>query len=251
VKRFSRQQGLGETRILGMKTMTGYRIYCDESCHLQHDSHDFMVLGALWCPEETVNDVSKKIADIQVSHKKNSEVKWQKLSTAQFEFYRDLVDLFFAHQGLNFRALIVTEKSKLDHDAFNQGSHDNFYYKMYYQLLSFLIKPGDQYRIFLDKKDTQSRRKVSDLTTYLRNKAHDFDGNTIKNIQSVHSNEVRLLQLCDVLLGAVAYANEGKFSSEGKSKIAKLMMTKSGCSLTQTTWNPKVNIFRFTPTTME
>src|ERR1700722_11096356 len=24
-------------------------VYCDESCHLEHDQSNFMVLGAIWC----------------------------------------------------------------------------------------------------------------------------------------------------------------------------------------------------------
>ncbi len=27
-----------------------FNIYCDESCHLEHDREKVMVLGAVWCP---------------------------------------------------------------------------------------------------------------------------------------------------------------------------------------------------------
>lgn len=27
-----------------------YNIYCDESCHLEHDRQKAMVLGGIWCP---------------------------------------------------------------------------------------------------------------------------------------------------------------------------------------------------------
>jgi len=27
-----------------------YNIYCDESCHLEHDGIPTMVIGAVWCP---------------------------------------------------------------------------------------------------------------------------------------------------------------------------------------------------------
>ena len=29
-----------------------YNIYCDESCHLEHDHLGVMALGAVWCPAE-------------------------------------------------------------------------------------------------------------------------------------------------------------------------------------------------------
>jgi hypothetical protein len=27
-----------------------FNVYCDESCHLEHDRQQAMVLGAVWCP---------------------------------------------------------------------------------------------------------------------------------------------------------------------------------------------------------
>ena len=32
--------------------MTEYNLYCDESCHLEHDDSDVMVLGALIIPKD-------------------------------------------------------------------------------------------------------------------------------------------------------------------------------------------------------
>ena len=34
--------------------MSIYKIYCDESCHLQQCDSDVMVLGALICPNEDI-----------------------------------------------------------------------------------------------------------------------------------------------------------------------------------------------------
>ena len=27
-----------------------FNVYCDESCHLEHDRQKVMILGATWCP---------------------------------------------------------------------------------------------------------------------------------------------------------------------------------------------------------
>ena len=27
-----------------------YNVYCDETCHLEHDGINDMVIGAVWCP---------------------------------------------------------------------------------------------------------------------------------------------------------------------------------------------------------
>jgi hypothetical protein len=45
-----------------------YNIYCDESCHLEHDRQQVMVLGAVWCPAENAHDVSVRIREIKASH---------------------------------------------------------------------------------------------------------------------------------------------------------------------------------------
>lgn len=36
-------------------------IYCDESCHLENDESDIMVLGAITCPDEYKNIVFNEI----------------------------------------------------------------------------------------------------------------------------------------------------------------------------------------------
>ena len=28
-----------------------FNVYCDESCHLEHDNIPTMVIGAVWCPQ--------------------------------------------------------------------------------------------------------------------------------------------------------------------------------------------------------
>ncbi|MCK4391944.1 DUF3800 domain-containing protein, partial [Candidatus Bipolaricaulota bacterium] len=45
-----------------------FNIYCDESCHLEHDHQDIMVLGAIWCPLEKTRDIAHRIRDIKEQH---------------------------------------------------------------------------------------------------------------------------------------------------------------------------------------
>ena len=33
-------------------------VYCDESCHLEHDRQSVMVLGAVWCLEEKARGIT-------------------------------------------------------------------------------------------------------------------------------------------------------------------------------------------------
>ena len=43
-------------------------IYCDESCHLEHDGSNVMVLGGISCPKEKVHEVYDDIRNIKLKH---------------------------------------------------------------------------------------------------------------------------------------------------------------------------------------
>ena len=38
-----------------------YNVYCDESCHLEHDGINPMLLGCVWCPESEKKDFRDRI----------------------------------------------------------------------------------------------------------------------------------------------------------------------------------------------
>ncbi len=59
-----------------------YNVYCDESCHLENDHQQVMVLGAIWCPLEKTREISVRIREIKASHEVNPkmEIKWTKIS---------------------------------------------------------------------------------------------------------------------------------------------------------------------------
>ena len=116
-----------------------YKIFCDESCHLQHDGADIMVLGALHCTAEKAIRLNKHIKWLRYEHNYHNELKWTKLVTKQWPFYKALIDLVVDTDELRFKTTVVQQKNKLDHDQYNAGSHNNFYYKMfYYTLRDFL-----------------------------------------------------------------------------------------------------------------
>ena len=70
-----------------------YNIYCDESCHLEHDRQKAMVLGGIWCPADLLKRIARDIRGIKVKYNLSPryEVKWNKLSQAKLDFYIALV----------------------------------------------------------------------------------------------------------------------------------------------------------------
>ena len=55
-------------------------VYCDESCHLEHDRQGVMVLGAIWSPLDTTREIARFIRDIKERHglDRNFGTKWHR-----------------------------------------------------------------------------------------------------------------------------------------------------------------------------
>lgn len=225
-----------------------FNVYCDESCHLENDHQPIMVLGAIWCPIDKVSEISLRIREIKQRHNLSNdfEIKWTKVSPAGLQFYLDVIDYFFDDDDLHFRALIVPNKAQLDHPKFQQN-HDDWYYKMYFDLLKVILSPEEHYRIYLDIKDTRSAAKVRSLHDVLSNNMYDFSRQIIERVQNVRSHEVAILQLTDLLVGAVSYANRGLTASAAKQSLVQRMRDRSHYELTRTTLlrEEKVNLFRW------
>jgi hypothetical protein len=221
-----------------------YNIYCDESCHLEHDGIQPMAIGCVWCPKGEREAIFKRLREIKARHNLNSELKWNAVSPSKLTYYQDVVDYFFDNSSLHFRVLIVPDKSRLNHEAFNQ-THDGFYYKMYFDMLKTILDPKSVYEIYLDIKDTQSQEKVTKLREYLCSSKYDFDKKMLKKIQQVRSHEVELIQLADFLTGAVCYSNRGLTTSRAKLELIEQIKERSGYLLNKSTLykEDKVNIF--------
>jgi len=152
--------------------------------------------------------------------------------------------------------LILQVRERLAHDSFNSGSHDSFYYKMFYYLLEPLIRrpqpdePERTYRVYLDVKDTRSRIKVRELAEVLRNKKHDWEGKLISRVQSTHADEVQAMHLTDFLLGALTYRNRpATQQSAAKLACVRRIEQRAGYALKGGTppWVEKYNFYTFTP----
>lgn len=217
-----------------------YNVYCDESCHLENDGKKAMSLGAVWCPKDKVREINSRFAEIKAKHgiKSGSEIKWTKASPANLDLYMDVLDYFFDDDDLHFRGLVVPDKSVLRHDDFAQ-SHDDWYYKMYFVMLKQIFDRRSRYYVYVDIKDTHSGERARELHRVCSNNAYDFSHNIIRRIQPIRSDEVQVMQLVDILTGALAYRhNFPRITPEMNSTkvaIVNRIIERSGVNLTKTT----------------
>lgn len=225
-------------------------IYCDESCHLERDGHGVMVLGAVWCPADQTRQIAQRIREIKSAHgmAPEFELKWNKVSPAKIELYKSIIDYFFDDDDLRFRAVIIPDKSKLRHADFGQD-HDTWYYKMMFTLLEPLLAPSASHYIYLDQKDTRSAEKVKGLHDVLCSSLRDFNRKIVERVQTVRSHEVQQIQMADLLIGAVCYANRGLTGSSAKLDLISRIRQRSRYTLTRTTLlqEQKTNLFIWTP----
>jgi hypothetical protein len=229
-----------------------FNIYADESCHLENDRQRVMVLGAVWCSRSRVRTISRRLKEIRRRHglPPGYEFKWKKVSANKSNFYKELIDYFFRENDLHFRGLVVPDKTVLDHDAFQQ-THDTWYYKMYFTMLTTILHTNASYRIYLDIKDTRSAAKVQKLHEVLCNKHYDLCQEMIESVQNVRSEEVSIMQLADLLVGAVSYANRNLDTSATKVELIAQIRGLSSHNLIDTTWPPyetKFNLLRWRAT---
>ena len=217
-----------------------YNVYCDETCHLEHDDSNVMVLGAVWCPQSKLIEINERIRQIK---KRNSvsevmEMKWTKISPAKIDLYKDLVNYFFDDDDLHFRGVIIPDKKKLNHERYHQ-THDTWYYKMYFDMLKVIFSPSDIYEVYIDIKDTNSDRKARELKDICCHSMYDFSQKVIRRLQPIRSDEVQIMQMVDVIIGAIGYENrifpEGFARSSAKQEIIDLIKERSGYTLKKTT----------------
>lgn len=227
-----------------------FNIYLDESCHLENDGLSVMTLGAIWCPQEKAREISMRVRDIRQLHglAKDFEIKWTKVSPAKLAFYQAVIDYFLDDDHLHFRGVVIPDKKLLNHGRFRQ-SHDEWYYRMCFTLLEPIVDPTQKYAIYIDIKDTRSEAKRSKLEESLRNAKYDGSGNIVRRVQQIRSHESELMQLADILIGAVTYANRGLTTGAAKLALIHRIQRRTQLSLTRSTWlrQPKFNLLCWKP----
>lgn len=217
------------------KNYENLNIYCDESCHLKADNQsNIMAIAGLLCPKEHLNEITHEINRIKEKHgiSKKTELKWTKISSYKKLAFQELAEMFFNKDYLQFRVVLI-DKSELTSDT----KYDEFYNKMCYLLLKYMLRPYSLHNLYLDKKDTKGRERVKILHQCLQRIKDYYDVETIKvkNVQTIQSHEVALMQVLDILMGAMVYNARKLNKVTAKLDIINYIKSKTGLSLEKTT----------------
>ena len=221
-----------------------FNLYCDESTHLIHDGHPYMLLSYISIAYPQIRLAKEEIKAIKRKFNYTEELKWTNVHSATYKVYAELVDWFFMND-LEFRAVVV-DKSQIDEKRADYSFND-FYFRMYFQLLHTKVDFQNRYNVFLDIKDTCSGEKLEKMKKILSYNS------SIGTLQFIPSRERVFIQLADVLMGAINYnlriqKGDVKGNVIAKLKLIEKIKRHSNISLNTTTplSRNKFNLFFIT-----
>ncbi len=221
-----------------------FNLYCDESTHLIHDGHPYMLLSYISIAYPQIRLAKEEIKAIKRKFNYTEELKWTNVHSATYKVYAELVDWFFMND-LEFRTVVV-DKSQIDEQRADYSFND-FYFRMYFQLLHTKVDFQNRYNVFLDIKDTCSGEKLEKMKKIMSYNS------SIGTLQFIPSRESVFIQLADVLMGAINYnlriqKGDVKGNVIAKLKLIEKIKRHSNISLNTTTplSRNKFNLFFIT-----
>ena len=200
--------------------MQVFNIYCDESRYT-NPFEQYFVIGSLIIPREQKKLVQERIYRARAKYGFNTELGWNNVTETKLPYLNELLQIFFT-SPLEFRCIIL-DKAKLKL-SFKSSESELAFYKFYYLLLKGVFKPAQGYYLFLDQRTKSEKRRIGDLQRYLIQNLEVVNHNQPDldfplKIQEVNSSESILIQLADLLMGAVGYYWNGFRGSAAKLKL--------------------------------
>lgn len=220
-----------------------YEVYCDESCWealFNKSSHKYTVIGGIWIRAEFRDEIKSFIKALKSKYGLHGELKWNRVCPSSIELYKELIDFFFDNGNVRFRAICIKTED-VNNDRFNEGNGELGFYKFYFQLLNNWVSGDHTYAIFIDHKVNGYQHRVHDLKRILGYTSVA----SISQVQALPSEESLLIQMADVLIGAVAAAfNNATVKSESKQTIIAQIKDRIGHDIKATSSSEdKFNIF--------
>ena len=207
-------------------------VYIDESSQTKHR---YLVLGAIVLQVTDVQKLNQLIAKARLPELPNGETKWTKVSKAKLEAYKRLVDVLFDNlTEMHFHSLFVDTRQQ-DHKKYNEGDSEIGFNKEIYQLANKIsqLYPDRYIHIYPDYRDTKNSpeelRLILNRGAAKRGDKRDWP---VRRCQFRDSKDVLLLQLTDVLIGAIAFQLNGHATAPNpnaaKIELANHIMKRAG-----------------------
>lgn len=233
----------------GMNMETKY-IFCDESRQdllaskkSITETNEYICIGGIMIPAHKLDQVKADILELRKKYNVYGELKWGTVTRGKLDFYLDIIKYFFNDDDMDFRTIVI-DAAKINNDKFNNSDQELGYYKFYYELLNHWIKRDTFYRIYTDQKTNCDASRLRELRRIVNISCHRTE--PVLSIQAINSKESVILQIENILMGAVGYKYNWGLSgiSEPKNRVVQEIEKELGHKIASTGKNVrKFNVF--------
>lgn len=200
--------------------------YLDETGLLHTPATD-KVFGLGLLVAQNPRELHRAIINFKNQRRYSKEFKFTDINPRNLGLYKDFINIFFSCHNLRF-VCVVYDKKLLDIGKYFQGDHERAYSVFAAGLISKALKLSNslatEYIAIL--ADDVSTSKGDKFEKIIRDKTKmHLRRNALFGIARLESHAVSELQMCDVVLGTIAYAYKIKFGLV-KGSSAKIQMVK-------------------------
>ncbi len=166
---------------------------------------DMLVLGALRCSPRRAAILNTKLGQIRCLCDLTAEMKWEKISQTYLPMYKAWARSFF-DDGFGRFFVMRIPKSSAFWQKWHSENRDEEIFRAYYAFLLKVVPPNTPAWVFSDWLTVKSPSRWKTIQYLVNQRRHHDWGNPARNIRElepVDSKSCDLIQLTDVLLGAV------------------------------------------------
>jgi hypothetical protein len=201
--------------------------FLDETGTLHAARDPFFAVGLLRCREPyTLLRPLQRMRDRQSFY---DELKWNKVSAKKMPILKTVIDVFFGCAEASFSAFIV---DKQQHDVIARfGGQFEAYEAVARQLVRGSIRRGEVMWVIADEYSTPPTVTFEENVRDHVNRA--FRRQAVAGVCRMRSSGVDLLQLADILLGAVVFDHKLKLGIaryKPKRELLDYIKCKGGVS---------------------
>jgi hypothetical protein len=207
-------------------------VYIDES---SERGLRYTVIGGVIVPSSVAKEIT---AEIQ-NHKKHpsSELKWNRLDSRKIKLYEAVLKSFLDRRTakkLHFHCIVI-DNEKVDYD-YSSGSVDLGFNKFIYQILLKFARLYSPRMLYVYPDERRTPQTGAQFRDVLNNGAaihREIQCRPFKLVEFHKSVLTPLIQLADMLIGAVAYEVNGHNlqPNANSGKLAFLEALKSGTGI--------------------
>jgi hypothetical protein len=228
----------------GPKQRRDLQGYVDETGVLHRKEDKFFGLGIICSPH--INTLHRELLKFRNRANFHSEFKFSNVGTQNVLYYKGLLDEVFKVPETTFACLIY------DKDDLSIKNHQKAYNSFCGRLISdVIISLGDNFTDYITiLADDLSTSKTDHFEREIKAKVKKMTRrNAVASIIRLESHAVTEIQVCDVILGTIAYAfkveNGLVTPSKAKLQLVKYLQKKLRIPALSTSLDRKVKGVRF------